>query len=104
MSSQSLKGNRWKKLRLQILKRDDHTCGYCGDPQAHTVDHIQPVAVRPDLAYDPSNLVACCKKCNSEKRDQIMTRTSWIRPSYRQRLRTMPSAPSQLVGIDPLDT
>ncbi len=103
MSDQSLKTHRWRQLRKQILIRDDKTCGYCGDPDANTVDHIQPVSVRPDLAYDPANLVACCQLCNNRKTDKIMQRASWIRPSYARQLRSMQSAPSQLVGIDPLE-
>ncbi len=30
--------SHWKKLRLQVLKRDAYTCAYCGDV-ANEVDH-----------------------------------------------------------------
>lgn len=32
---------RWKALRLQVLRRDCHTCAYCG-ARANTVDHKVP--------------------------------------------------------------
>ena len=33
---------RWRKLREQILKRDNYTCWICGQPEADTVDHLVP--------------------------------------------------------------
>lgn len=57
-----------KRLRYEILRRDDHTCRYCGGKApdvALTVDHVQPTALGgTDL---PENLVAACKDCNSGK-------------------------------------
>lgn len=57
---------QWRALRLSILARDGHTCGYCGQP-ANTVDHIIPVKTNPDLAMNPENLISACKPCNSAK-------------------------------------
>jgi 5-methylcytosine-specific restriction endonuclease McrA len=43
---------RWKKLRLRILQRDDHTCARCGGP-ANTAGHLQPFTDKDDpLAWD----------------------------------------------------
>jgi 5-methylcytosine-specific restriction endonuclease McrA len=56
----------WKKRRLEILFRDSFTCYYCSG-EANTVDHLISIKKDPHLAMDPSNLVACCKKCNSSK-------------------------------------
>ena len=57
-----------KRLRFEILKRDNHTCRYCGAtaPEAAlTVDHVMPVALGgTDL---PENLVAACRDCNAGK-------------------------------------
>lgn len=57
-----------KRLRYEILRRDDHTCRYCGGKApdvALTVDHVQPTALGgSDL---PENLVAACKDCNAGK-------------------------------------
>lgn len=57
-----------KRLRYEILRRDNHTCRYCG---AHapdvpiTVDHVIPVALGG--TDDPANLAASCADCNSGK-------------------------------------
>lgn len=51
----------WRTLRYQTLKRDGHTCQYCGD-KAFQADHVIPRKKKgPDHL---SNLVACCKECN----------------------------------------
>lgn len=57
-----------KRLRYEILKRDNHSCRYCGQmaPDAVlTVDHVTPVALGG--TDEPSNLVAACKDCNAGK-------------------------------------
>ena len=57
-----------KRLRYEVLRRDDFACRYCGAkaPDAPlTVDHVQPVALGgPD---EPSNLVTACADCNAGK-------------------------------------
>ena len=47
----------FKKLRLEILHRDNYVCYYCGN-DADTVDHLIPVKKDPHLAMEQSNLVA----------------------------------------------
>lgn len=57
-----------KRIRYEVLKRDNHTCRYCGAsaPDATlTVDHVTPVALGG--SDDPSNLVAACRDCNYGK-------------------------------------
>ncbi len=53
-----------------IFKRDNWTCQYCGfDGRPFqnwlflTVDHVVPVS--QGGSHDPSNLVTCCRACNS---------------------------------------
>ena len=59
---------KYKLVRLQVLARDEYTCQYCYSPDATTVDHIVPVSrAEPHMAYDPSNMLACCVRCNSSK-------------------------------------
>ena len=57
--------SRWKRLRLQILDRDDRICAYCGGV-ADTVDHIISRHDGGDL-WDKENLISACKSCNSSK-------------------------------------
>lgn len=57
-----------KRTRYEVLKRDNHTCRYCGAsaPEAKlTVDHVTPIALGG--TDDPSNLVAACHDCNAGK-------------------------------------
>ena len=57
-----------KRLRFEILRRDGHTCRYCGATAPEVplrVDHVVPVALGG--SDDPSNLVAACEPCNSGK-------------------------------------
>lgn len=57
-----------KRTRYEVLRRDSHTCRYCGAsaPEATlTVDHVIPVALGG--SDEPSNLVAACRDCNAGK-------------------------------------
>ncbi len=57
-----------KRLRFEILKRDNFTCRYCGatplDRPLH-VDHVVPES--KGGTDDPANLIAACKDCNGGK-------------------------------------
>lgn len=56
------------RTRFEVLKRDNHTCRYCGakapDVTLH-VDHVIPVALGG--SDKPDNLVAACETCNLGK-------------------------------------
>src|SRR6185369_3226628 len=57
-----------KRLRFEILRRDNHTCRYCGRsaPEVKlTVDHVKPEALGGRT--EPDNLVAACSDCNAGK-------------------------------------
>lgn len=57
-----------KRTRYEVLKRDNHTCRYCGGVVPDvilTVDHVTPVALGG--SDDPNNLVAACQDCNYGK-------------------------------------
>jgi len=45
-----------------MLKREPK-CRQC-DRLSETVHHIEPIVRRPDLAFDQSNLLPCCKECH----------------------------------------
>jgi len=59
---------QWKKLRISVLARDGYICAYCGQ-EASTVDHVVAIS-KGGAVYDMDNLVACCSRCNSMKRDK----------------------------------
>lgn len=57
-----------KRVRFEVLRRDKHTCKYCGAsaPEVKlTVDHVVPVSLGG--ADTPENLVAACADCNAGK-------------------------------------
>lgn len=57
-----------KRLRYEVLRRDNHSCRYCGATAPDvklTVDHVVPVALGG--TDEPSNLVTACAGCNSGK-------------------------------------
>lgn len=83
-------GGKWitRTKRLAIYLRDGLACVYCGAdgrlPDVHLqIDHY----VRPEDVTDPeqmnheSNLVTCCRKCNSSKGN--MSIRKWMRKLRR---------------------
>lgn len=57
-----------RRLRFEILRRDDHTCRYCGGKAPAvplTVDHVKPTALGGK--DEASNLVTACQPCNAGK-------------------------------------
>lgn len=57
-----------KRVRYEVLRRDNHTCRYCGGTAPDvvlTVDHVVPVALGG--GDGPENLVTACKDCNAGK-------------------------------------
>jgi 5-methylcytosine-specific restriction endonuclease McrA len=59
--------SHWKKLRLQVLRRDGYTCTYCGDV-ATEVDHIVAKVKGGEDTLD--NCTSACRRCNIQKKDQ----------------------------------
>ena len=58
---------RWKRLRIEALRRDGFACVRCGARHGLEVDHVQPVRDAPGRAYDLANLQALCKSCHAAK-------------------------------------
>lgn len=65
LTTPKIPGTPWAILRKEILDRDGNVCRYCGGP-ATAVDHVHAWSLGG--SDDPSNLVACCRRCNSKKR------------------------------------
>ncbi|MCC5915089.1 MAG: HNH endonuclease [Balneolaceae bacterium] len=51
--------------RKNIMKRDRHTCQYCGIKSDLTLDHIQPKSRGGRDSWE--NLTTACNKCNVKK-------------------------------------
>lgn len=57
-----------KRVRFEVLRRDNHTCQYCGAKAPDVelqIDHVMPKALGGD--DKPGNLIAACRPCNSGK-------------------------------------
>jgi hypothetical protein len=57
-----------KRLRYEILRRDNHACRYCGATAPGvrlTIDHVTPEALGG--TDTPDNLVTACADCNNGK-------------------------------------
>lgn len=54
-----------KPSKKAILKRDHHTCQYCGSFKNLTVDHVIPTSKGGKDVW--TNLVAACRSCNERK-------------------------------------
>lgn len=59
---------QWRKLRKEILERDNHECLWCKEQGLVTtdedtvmvVDHIKELESYPELALEPDNLRVLC--------------------------------------------
>lgn len=84
--------------RKGVLRRDNHTCGYCGK-FANTIDHVLPRSRGGKDSWE--NLIACCLRCNNVKGDRTPAEMGWT-------LRREPTSPSargwQVRGVDRCDT
>jgi 5-methylcytosine-specific restriction endonuclease McrA len=90
--------SHWKKIRIQVLRRDAYTCAYCGDT-ANEVDHrIAKVKGGEDTL---DNLVAACRRCNIQKKDQdeavfLAQRSTppvFSKPSLSKTVQIVPESP-----------
>ena len=58
---------KYKQMRQAILKRDDHTCQYCGQP-GNQIDHIIPISKGGE--DHETNMCVSCATCNASKKNQ----------------------------------
>lgn len=60
----------WKRLARAVVDAASE-CAWCHVPAWRaklTADHILRVVDRPDLALDPSNVVAACRSCQERRK------------------------------------
>lgn len=54
--------------RREVLRRDHHTCQYCGSSKHLTLDHVIPRSKGGSHSWD--NVVTACEQCNARKSDR----------------------------------
>ncbi len=67
-------GRRVPLTRVALMRRDRHTCGYCGK-KAETIDHVIPRSRGGAHVWE--NVVAACKPCNHRKADKFLDELGW---------------------------
>jgi 5-methylcytosine-specific restriction endonuclease McrA len=80
-------GRIWKippVNRRELLRRDNHTCQYCGSTRNLTIDHLIPRSKGGAHTWD--NVVTACGTCNGQKGDRLLSETGMI-------LQAKPKAP-----------
>ncbi len=75
--------------RRAVFARDHGRCQYCAKT-AESIDHVHPRS--KGGKHEWTNVVACCRRCNTYKGDRLLTECSL-------RLRTRPQAPTQMVWV-----
>jgi 5-methylcytosine-specific restriction protein A len=73
-------GSKWirPEKRLALYLRDSFRCVYCcadlhdASPADVTLDHVVPRA--DGGSHDASNLITCCRHCNSARQDKALAR------------------------------
>lgn len=70
--------------RREVLRRDHHTCQYCGSTKRLTLDHVIPRSRGGQHTWN--NVVIACERCNSRKGDRTPTEAGMY-------LRKPPKAP-----------
>jgi len=63
----------WQRIRKLVLDRDGWVCYICNKKLAGsdaTVDHIISLKDNYELRLDSKNLAACCRSCNSKKKNK----------------------------------
>ncbi|HIK31649.1 MAG TPA: HNH endonuclease [Oscillatoriales cyanobacterium M59_W2019_021] len=70
--------------RREVLRRDNHTCQYCGSRKHLTLDHVVPRSKGGTHTWD--NVVTACSPCNARKGDRLLHQVG-------MKLKTQPKAP-----------
>lgn len=76
----------WYTTRIAVYLRDGFTCHYCGEVvlvgETASLDHIDP-----GWNNDPTNLITCCRTCNSSRKN------TKLEPNERARARSQARKP-----------
>ncbi len=70
--------------RREVLRRDNHTCQYCGSTKHLTLDHVIKRSKGGQHSWD--NVVIACEKCNLTKGNCLPHEVGMV-------LKTKPKAP-----------
>ena len=66
MAKPVYRGQRWRRLRMQVFHDAGWRCEKCGKPGALECDHVIPVA-KGGEKWDRDNLQTLCRSCHMAK-------------------------------------
>ena len=75
--------------RRGVFLRDEGRCQYCGR-RAESIDHVVPRSRGGEHVWE--NVVAACRRCNTNKRDRLLHETTMRLPHH-------PEAPRHLSWV-----
>ena len=55
---------KYRKLKKEILIRDNYTCRICKAKKSRTTHHKKPRKLFPELCFKKSNIITVCRKCH----------------------------------------
>ena len=77
----------WREFRSTLGSRTNNICWYCerqcyadSDGRTPTVDHFQPISLFPQLAYEWSNWIFSCRRCNEDNKGNLWPETGYVDP------------------------
>ena len=80
----------WREFRELLSSRSGNICWYCerlcqrdadDGGRAPTVDHFRPLSGYPALAYQWSNWIFSCRRCNGENKRDKWPASGYVDPS-----------------------
>ena len=81
----------WQEFRTLLGRSSAGVCWYCErrcapasaaeDPLAETVDHFKPLRRFPELAYEWSNWIFSCQRCNGENKQDKWPAAGYVDPA-----------------------
>lgn len=83
----------YKKVELSrknVMRRDGHTCQYCGSKTGLTIDHIIPKSRGGQDSWE--NLTTACKTCNNVKGNRTPEEADMV-------LMSKPSKPHHIIYL-----
>lgn len=82
--------SHWRDFRELLGNRSGNVCWYCerrclryvdDSGRASTIDHFRPLSRYPELAYEWSNWIFSCRRCNVENKQDKWPVSGYVDPS-----------------------
>lgn len=79
----------WREFRQTLGNRSTNICWYCerqcepaseAGGRASTVDHLRPLSRFPQLAYEWSNWIFSCRRCNGDNKQDKWPDAGYVDP------------------------